>query len=140
MQRQLKALEEWRVEEEGKIRKVVQALIIGVILIAIGAGGGIWRVQNLTEDNRRLSQSTATLSETNASLINRVDDLNRRQAEQAYTECLDRNQRAEASGAALSLLAQANLKDGNKASAAVWQKYLDAANKNKLPPCIKPPK
>lgn len=138
MQKQLKALEEWRLREENKLRKVVQALIVGVVLIAIGAAGGIWRVQNLTEDNRRLTQNAARLARSNQDLIGRVDTLNRSQAEQVYSDCLERNQRAEASGAALAQLVDAHIKDGNKATASVWKKYLDAAKKNKLPDCVKP--
>lgn len=124
MKEQVKILENWRKKEEDVLRRVVIALFVGVILVTIGGAGGIWRVQNLAEDNRRL--------------IAQVDTLNRSQAEGVYQDCLARNQRSVETGKALSQLVDANIKDGNKSAAAVWQKYLKATREQKLPPCEKP--
>jgi hypothetical protein len=53
----------------------------------------------------------------------------------SHQRCLETAQRATATRPALAALVEAHRLDGDPHATAVWQKYLDAANKNPIPKC-----
>jgi hypothetical protein len=90
---------------------------VGYLLLALVLGFLIWRTHDLAQDNRRLGRA---------------------QAEQAYQDCLDRNQRTTAAGKALAKLIAANKADGNPHAAAVWAEFVAASKRTPLPACTPP--
>jgi hypothetical protein len=97
---------------------------IGYILLALVLGFLIFRTQALAHDNNRL--------------IVRVAELSQAQADIAYKECLDRNNRSRESSKLLRGLVSAHKKDGDEVASSFWNSYLKKLEKIKLPPCTKP--
>ncbi len=70
----------------------------------------------------------------------RIARLERDGVRAAYEACVDRNRRAEASGAALARLGEAARRDGDTHAERAWQGFVAATGKAPpLPPCRKPP-
>lgn len=113
------------------IRRIVRYLLLGLLVIVTAfvvafalQQGQVDKIQGLAAQNR--------------DLIEQVDQLNRRQADQAYSECEARNKRARQAITDLSRLVEAHRRDGTPNARRVWEDYLEGLRKVPLPPCERP--
>lgn len=114
----------------------------GLLIVLLILGLIAWIVVHDREQQIRAIEtvviSNQSIAEENKRLIESVDKLNREQAEAAYKECIDRNQRTEVANRELVKLVGAHKQDGNRQVSKFWESYLKKLRAVKLPKCKKP--
>lgn len=122
---QMRAMEEWKDREQKLLRRVFRWLGVGLVFFMLAVGVGFWQINGLIEKNRQL--------------IDKVEDLSYEQAQASYEDCLARNARTRLSVAGFKKLVRAHTLDKDLEAAKIWSEYLRETQKQKLPPCEKPP-
>ena len=118
---------------QSQVLTMFRALVIGVLLIALGAGVAVWRISTIAQRNREL--------------IVQVEALNQAKDREMYETCLARNQTSAAGKKFLISLRDLDRKfvktlQDRGAAKIVQQRikvYEDTlASRGENPPCVKP--
>lgn len=114
-----------------RLRRFFRYVLAGLAVVVIAGGAALYVQGDQVREVRRVAGE-------NKQLIRQVDDLNRRQADAAYSECMSRNKRSVQAQADLERLVRAHRLDGSSHAQAVWSDYLANLKKAPLPDCKKP--
>lgn len=133
---QIVELEEWRAKQIRLTRRVLQWMFLGLILVLAGIGWGFWQIDNLIEHNRENIEHGVQVDLSLAEEQYRINLFR-------YNACNERNdlfrQQLRQDKVQLRMLIKAHEKDGNKAVAEHWKRYLALGEKANIIDCGEPP-